>query len=400
MRAYSKIKINKKASKRQESNHPWIFDNEIEEVIGSYNNGDLVDVISFKDKYIGTGYINDNSKIRVRIISRNTNDVFDEAFFERRIRYAIDYRKNVLDNLDSCRLIFGEADYFSGLTVDKYNKILVCEINSLAMDINKELIYKLIIKILAEYGYYIDGIYERCDSELRSKEGLNRYCGFYPIDGKIPDYKSTIIEENGIKYIIDFENGQKTGFFLDQRFNRLAIQKIAKDKNVLDVCTCTGSFGFNASIGGAKKVTSVDISNSSLEIAKKNKELNKFNNIEYVCSDAFNYLDGIKKGEYDFIILDPPAFTKSRDSVKNATKGYYELNLKAVKKLNRGGYLATCSCSSFMTRELFLEMLKDVAKEANVDFRIIEERKQALDHPTLINVPETYYLKFFIIQIL
>lgn len=397
MREFTKVKISKRASQRQESNHPWIFDNEIEEVIGSYNNGDLVDVISYKDKYIGTGYINDNSKIRVRIISRNTNDVFDESFFERRIRYAIDYRRNVLEALDSCRLIFGEADFFSGLTIDKYNNILVSEINSLAMDINKDMIYKLIVKVLKEYGYTIDGIYERCDSELRSKEGLDRHSGFY---GDAPNYDSTIITENGIKYYIDFENGQKTGFFLDQRFNRLAIQKIAKDKNVLDVCTCTGSFGFNASIGGAKKVVSVDISSSSLEIAKKNAEINNFKNIEYVCSDAFEYLDGVKKGEFDYIILDPPAFTKSRDSVNNAKKGYYELNLKAIKKLNRGGYLATCSCSSFMTRELFLDMLKDVSKEANVDLRIIEERKQALDHPILINVPETYYLKFFIIQVL
>ena len=400
MRNYTKIKISKRASIREESLHPWIFDNEIEEVIGNYKNGDLVDVVNYKDKYIGTGYINDNSKIRVRIISRNTNDVFDEAFFERRVRYSIDYRKTVLDDLTSCRLIFGEADYFSGLTIDKYNNILVSEINSMAMDINKDMIYKLIIKVLKEYGYDIDGIYERCDSELRTKEGLDRHCGFYPIDGKIPDYNSTVIVENGIKYIIDFENGQKTGFFLDQRFNRLAIQKIAKDKNVLDVCTCTGSFGFNASMGGAKKVVSVDISSSSLEIAKKNAELNNFNNIEYVCSDAFEYLDSVTKGQFDFIILDPPAFTKSRDSVNNAKKGYYELNLKAVKKLNRGGYLATCSCSSFMTRDYFVEMLKDVAKEANVDFRIIEERKQSVDHPTLINVPETYYLKFFILQIL
>ena len=397
MRNYCKVKISKKASIREESLHPWIFDNEIDEVIGSYSNGDLVDVISYKDKYIGTGYINDNSKIRVRIISRNTNDKFDIDFFERRVRYAIDYRKAILDDLSCCRLIFGEADFFSGLTIDKYNNILVSEVNSLAMEKNKDMIYKLIIKVLNEYGYTVDGIYERCDSLLRDKEGLDKYCGFY---GEAPNYNSTVIVENGIKYYIDFENGQKTGFFLDQRFNRLAIRNIAKDRNVLDVCTCTGSFGLNASVGGAKRVTSVDISESSLEVAKRNAKENNLNNIEYVCSDAFDYLDSIKKGEYDFIILDPPAFTKSRDSVNNAKKGYYELNLKAVKKLPRGGYLATCSCSSFMTRDYFLEMLKDVAKEANVDFRIIEERKQSVDHPTLINVPETYYLKFFILQIL
>ncbi len=397
MRNYAKIKISKKGTLREENFHPWIFDNEIEEVIGTYKNGDIVDVFNYKDKYIGTGYINDNSKIRVRIISRNTNDVFDEDFFRRRIKYAIDYRLNILDNLDSARLIFGEADSFSGLTIDKYNNILVSEINSLAMEINKDIIYRMLIEILEGYGYKIDGIYERCDSDLRIKEGLDKHCGFY---GKEPNYDSTVIVENGIKYYIDFKNGQKTGFFLDQRFNRLAIRKLAQNKNVLDVCTCTGSFGFNAYLGGAKKVTSVDISKDSLEVAKKNALLNDFKDIEYVCSDAFDYLDSIKKGEYDFIILDPPAFAKARNNINNAKKGYLELNLKAIKKLNRGGYLATCSCSSYMNRELFIEMLKAAAREANVDIRIIEERRQAPDHPVLINVPETYYLKFFILQIL
>jgi len=397
LRGYTKVRISKKGTIRQENWHPWIFDNEIEEVIGSYNNGDIVDVVNYKNKYIGSGYINNNSKIRIRIISRNSNDTFDEDFFRRRIKYAIDYRLNILDNLDSARLIFGEADSFSGLTIDKYNNILVSEINSLAMDINKDIIYKLLTEILEEYGYKIDGIYERCDSELRIKEGLNQHSGFY---GKEPDYDSTIIVENGIKYIIDFKNGQKTGFFLDQRFNRLAIRKLANNKNVLDVCTCTGSFGFNAYLGNAKKVTSVDISKDSLEIAKKNAKLNNFNDIEYVCSDAFDYLDSIHKGEYDFIILDPPAFAKTRNNINNAKRGYLDLNLKAIKKLNRGGYLATCSCSSYMNRQLFIDMLKEAAKEACVDIRIIEERKQAPDHPILINVPETYYLKFFILQIL
>ena len=399
MRNYTKIKISKKASLREESLHPWIFDNEIEEVIGEYKNGDLVDVISYKDKYIGTGFINDNSKIRVRIISRNTNDVFDEDFFLRRVRYAVNYRKDVLGDLSSCRLIFGEADYFSGLTIDKYNNILVSEVNSLAMEINKDMIYRHIIKVLSEYGYKIDAIYERCDSELRYKEGLEKYSGFYKMEGLRADITSTVIEENGIKYYIDFENGQKTGFFLDQRFNRKAIWTLAKDRDVLDVCTCTGSFGLNAKKAGAKRVVSVDISSSSLEVAKKNAELNNFKDIEYVCSDAFDYLDSINKGEFGLIILDPPAFTKSRDSINNAKKGYLELNYKAMKKLNRGDYLVTCSCSHFMSEDMFLDMLKEASKEANVDVRIIESRKQSMDHPILINVPETYYLKFFILQI-
>ncbi len=399
MRNYTKIKIRKKASIREESLHPWIFDNEIEEVIGDYKNGDLVDVINYKDKYVGTGYINDNSKIRVRIISRNTNDVFDEDFFLRRVRYAIKYRVDTLDNLNACRLIFGEADYFSGLTIDKYNNILVSEVNSMAMDINKDMIYRHIIKVLDEYGYKIDAIYERCDSELRDKEGLKKYNGFYKMDGLSSDISSTIIEENGIKYYIDFENGQKTGFFLDQRFNRKAIWTLAKNRNVLDVCTCTGSFGLNAKMAGAKKVVSVDISSSSLEVAKKNAELNNFKDIEYIVSDAFDYLDSITKGEYDLIILDPPAFTKSRDSINNAKKGYLELNYKAMKKLNRGDYLVTCSCSHFMSENMFIDMLKEASKMAGVDIRIVESRKQAMDHPILLNVPETYYLKFFILEI-
>lgn len=399
MRNYTKIKISKKASVREESLHPWIFDNEIEEVIGDYKNGDLVDVINYKDKYVGTGYINDNSKIRVRIISRNTNDVFDEDFFLRRVRYAIKYRVDTLDNLNACRLIFGEADYFSGLTIDKYNNILVSEVNSMAMDINKDMIYRHIIKVLDEYGYKIDAIYERCDSELRDKEGLKKYNGFYKMDGLSSDISSTIIEENGIKYYIDFENGQKTGFFLDQRFNRKAIWTLAKNRNVLDVCTCTGSFGLNAKMAGAKKVVSVDISSSSLEVAKKNAELNNFKDIEYIVSDAFDYLDSITKGEYDLIILDPPAFTKSRDSINNAKKGYLELNYKAMKKLNRGDYLVTCSCSHFMSENMFIDMLKEASKMAGVDIRIVESRKQAMDHPILLNVPETYYLKFFILEI-
>ena len=400
MRDYTKVKINKKASIRQESLHPWIFDNEIDVIEGNYTNGDLVDVYNYKDKYLGTGFINDNSKIRIRILSRNTNDIFDDDFFYRRVKYAIDYRLAVMPSLDNTRLIFGEADYFSGLTIDKYNNILVSEVNCYYWEQKKDLIYRLVIKVLEEHGYKVDGIYERCDSSLRDKEGLNKYCGFYKIDGKIPDYNSTVIVENDIKYYIDFENGQKTGFFLDQKFNRLAIRNLSRDRNVLDVCTCTGSFGLNARKGGAKRVVSVDVSDSSLEVAKRNALENGFEDIEYVKSDAFQYLDSIKKGEFDLIILDPPAFTKSRESVFNAKKGYFELNYKAIKKLNRGSFLVTCSCSHFMTEELFLEMLKEVSKEAGVDIRIIESRKQAPDHPIMLNIPETYYLKFFILQVI
>ena len=393
-----KVKLNKRASVRQESKHPWVYDNEIESIDGNYSNGDIVDVVNYKDKYVGTGFINDNSKIRVRIASRNANDLLGPEFFERRIRYSIDYRLNVMESIDNARLIFGESDGFSGLTVDKYNRILVTEVLSLALEMRKETIYESIIKVLNEYGYEIDGIYEKNDSDLRDKEGLDRYEGFY---GKyaVPDYTETIIEENGIKYIVDFQNGQKTGFFLDQKYNRLAIRSIAKNKNVLDVCTCTGSFGFNAYAAGAKKVVSIDVSKSSLDLARRNAMLNGFD-IEYVESDAFDYLDSIHKGDFDFIILDPPAFTKSRNTVKAAARGYEELNYKAIMKLNRGDYLATCSCSHFMNEEMFLDNIKRAAFRAGRELKLVEARKQSKDHPILINVPETDYLKFFIFEVI
>ena len=393
-----KVKLNKRASLRQESRHPWIYDNEIDSIEGSYNNGDVVDVFNYKEKYVGSGFINDHSKITVRIVSRNRNDLIGPEFFERRVRYAINYRLNVMESIDNARLIFGESDGFSGLTVDKYNQILVTEVLSLAMEKWKETIYGAIIKVLGEYGYEIDGIFEKNDSDLRDKEGLDRHEGFYE-NYSIPDYSETVIEENGIKYIVDFKNGQKTGFFLDQKYNRLAIRSIAKNKNVLDVCTCTGSFGFNAYVASAKKVVSVDVSKSSLDLARRNAELNHFD-IQYVESDAFDYLDSIHKGEFEFIILDPPAFTKSRNTVKSAARGYEELNYKAIMKLNRGDYLATCSCSHFMTAEMFLENVQRAAFKAGRELKLIEARKQSKDHPILINVPETDYLKFFIFEVI
>ena len=398
MREYTKVIISKRASIREESNHPWIFDNEIETIEGDYKNGDLVDVLSYKKKYIGTGYINDNSKIRVRIISRNTNDKFDQDFFERRVRYAIDYRKDVIGDLTCTRLIFGEGDYFSGLTIDKYNKILVSEVNSLAMEQNKDIIYKLIIKVLSEYGYEIDGIYERCDSELRVKEGLDKHTGFY---GKAPDYNSTVIVENDIKYYIDFENGQKTGFFLDQKYNRLAIRKIAKNRSVLDCCTHTGSFAMNAYMGGAKEVTAMDISEKALDDAKENFKLNNMN-INTVCGDVFDVLKDLsesKNKKYDFIILDPPAFTKSRKTIDKALKGYQEINYLALKSLPRGGYFATASCSHFANPELFLNAIYKASLDAGVKLKQVSYTGAAFDHPVLIGVEETRYLKFYIFQV-
>lgn len=398
-RKYPKVVISKKAEKRQEKKHPWVYDNEILSY-DEYVNGEIVDVISESGKYYGSGFINENSVIRVRIISRNANDMFDEAFYERRLRHAINYRKTVMkDDFKCCRLIFGEADMFSGLTVDRFSNVLVAEVNSLGIDRIKDFLFNKIVEILNEDGQEIVGLYERNDSNLREKEGLQQYKGYYPLKGmETPTFTITTIVENGIEYEVDFGSGQKTGFFLDQKYNRLTMAKLTKDMRVLDCFTHTGSFGLNAAKGGASKVVSVDISNHAIETAKRNAARNHLD-IEYVVADVFDYLENVKKGEYDCIILDPPAFTKSKKTVHNAYDGYKQINYMAMKRLNRGGYLATCSCSHFMENYLFVRMLKEAAVQANVELRLIEERRQACDHPILWNVPETEYLKFYIFQI-
>lgn len=398
-RDYPQVVISKKAAKRQEKKHPWVYDNEILSY-EPYENGEIVDVVSESGKYYGSGFINDNSVIRVRILSRNTNDVFDEAFYERRLRHALEYRKTVMkDDFSCCRLIFGEADMFSGLTIDRFNDILVAQVNSLGMEKIKDLLFHKLIELMNEEKEEIKGIYERNDSNLREKEGLVQYKGYYPLRNmEIPSYTHTIICENGIEYEVDVENGQKTGFFLDQKYNRLAVARLAENMQVLDCFTHTGSFGLNAAKGKAKRVVSVDISSTAIEMAKKNAARNQLN-VEYVVADVFDYLENIKKNEFDLIILDPPAFTKSKKTVNHAYEGYKKINLTAMRKLPRGGYLATCSCSHFMENYLFVRMLKEAAQEANVELRLIEERRQCCDHPILWNVPESEYLKFYIFQI-
>lgn len=401
-REYTKVIIDKKGQKQQEDGHPWVYDNEVIQIDGKYENGDIVDVISEKGKYLGSGFINNNSKIMVRIVSRNANDIFDDKFFERRLKYAWEYRKTVMqDDIKCCRIIFGEADEFPGLTVDRFNDILVAQVLSLGIEKRKDMIFNLLYKILVEDGQNIAGIYERNDVEIRKLEGLTEYKGYFDLRGvKRPDYTVTEIIENGIKYKVDVENGQKTGFFLDQKYNRLAIFKIAKGKNVLDCFTHTGSFALNAAKGGAKHVHAVDISSLAIDMAKENAASNGLDNIiSFETTDVFDLLPNIKNNEYDFIILDPPAFTKSRKTVENAKRGYKQINYRAMKALPRGGYLATCSCSHFMDEDKFIKMLKEAAKEANVRLRQIEKRQQAPDHPILLNVNETDYLKFFIFQI-
>lgn len=402
IRNYAKVTITDKGKRQLENDHPWVFEGEVINVDGEYANGDLVDVLSLKSKYLGTGFINNNSKIRVRIISRNTNDKFDDSFWERRLRYAWEYRKTVMgDDITNCRIIFGEADQLPGLTIDRFNDILVAQCLSLGIDRIKDVIYNTIYKILKEDNQNIVGLYERNDVAIRKLEGLEEYKGYYKLDGfEIPNYVTTTIIENGIKYKVDVENGQKTGFFLDQKYNRLAVSKIANGKKVLDCFTHTGSFAMNAAMGGALSVHAVDISASAIEMAKENAKLNGLSNITFEVTDVFDLLPTIKTGEYDFIILDPPAFTKSSKTVANATRGYKEINYRAIKALQRGGYLATCSCSHFMDDEKFVEMLKEVARDANVSLKQIESRQQGPDHPILWNVKETDYLKFYIFQII
>ena len=404
-RNFTRVRITPKGEKHIKSGHPWVFGEEITEVLGDYENGDIVDVYTQKDKFLGSGYINDNSKIRVRIISRNANDKFDEAFYERRVRYALDYRRTVMGNEDykCCRLIFGEADSFPGLTVDRFNNIIVVQVLSLGIERVKDFIIKKIVEVLREQDETIDAVYERNDVAIREREGMEQYKGFYKAEGLKTDLSGiTEITENGIKYAVDYINGQKTGYFLDQKYNRMAIRKIAQGRRVLDCFTHTGAFALNAAAAGAKLVTAVDISEDALSSAKRNAQLNSFTNMEFKCANVFDLLTEMKETnscDYDFIILDPPAFTKSSATVRNAYKGYKEINLKAMKLLPRGGYLATCSCSHFMPDELFKKMLSEASFDAGVSLRQIECRQQSADHPILWNVPETDYLKFYIFQV-
>ena len=398
-REYVQIEISKKAESSLNEGHPWIYDGELKNIKGKPENGDLVDIVSFKGKYLGTGFYNDNSKIKIRVISRNANDKFDSAFFERRIKYAWDYRKTVMGNeLNCCRVIFGESDTFPGLTVDKFSDILVTQTLSLGIEQRKDIIFPLLVKVLNDDGQNIKAVYERNDVGIRKLEGLEENKGFYIGSS---EKTSTVITENGIKYNVNYENGQKTGFFLDQKYNRLAVSKIAKGRRVLDCFTHTGSFALNAVRGGAESVCAVDISEDAVEMARKNAALNGFENkMTFKAANVFDLLPNIPASEkYDFIILDPPAFTKSRSTVDSAIRGYKEINLRAMKLLPRGGYLATCSCSHFMKDELFRDMLKSAASDAGVSLRQIEARQQAPDHPILWNVPETDYLKFYIFQI-
>ena len=404
-RAFPRFIITQKGTRWVEQGHPWIYADEVIREEGTCENGALVDAVSEKGKYLGTGFVSRESKIRIRLLSRNANDRFDESFWRRRIQYAWDYRKTVMgEDISCCRVIFGEADSFPGLTVDRFSDILVTQTLSVGMEKIKPMLFPLLAQVLREDGQDIRGIYERNDVAIRALEGMEQNKGWFSLAGEShPESTLTEICENGIFYSVDVENGQKTGFFLDQKYNRLAVARLARGRRVLDCFTHTGSFALNAAKGGAAHVTAVDVSASAIEMAKANAVRNGLEEkMDFITADVFDLLPELAakgKAPYDFIILDPPAFTKSRKTVNSAERGYKEINLRALKLLPRGGYFATASCSHFMPSELFVKMLRSAALDAGVELRQIEARQQAPDHPILWNVPETDYLKFYIFQV-
>ncbi len=375
----------------------WVYDNEIDTIKGTFHNGDIVAVHDFDGYAMGRGFINQNSKIRVRMMTRRPNQQVDEEFLKERVQAAWNYRKDTVDTL-SCRVIFGEADFLPGIVIDKYEDVLVVESLALGIDRFKETIVTLLKEALLADGIKIRGVYERSDAKEREKEGLPRVKGFIgePFDTNVE------ITENGVRYLVDVANGQKTGFFLDQKYNRLAIQKLCRGKRVLDCFTHTGSFALNAGIAGAESVTGLDISEFAVKQAQENARRNGLQDtVRFRCANVLDELPRLASAgeQYDVVILDPPAFTKSREATKNAIKGYREINRKGLQLVKDGGYLATCSCSHFMTQELLAKTIKEAAKSAHKRLRQVEFRTQAPDHPILWAADESYYLKFYIFQV-
>ena len=375
----------------------WIFDNEIDHISGEFENGDIIEVHDFDDYFMGYGFINVNSKIRIRMMSRRKEHPVTEELMEKRVRAAWEYRKQVVD-IGCCRVIFGEADFLPGIVVDKFSDVLVVESLALGIDKWKPVILDKLKKVLAEDNIHVRGIYERSDAKVRESEGMERWKGFVgePFDTRVE------ITENGVKYIVDVEDGQKTGFFLDQKNNRAAIRKLCPGKKVLDCFTHTGSFALNAGMAGAASVLGVDASMTGIDQAMENAKLNGLEDrVRFQCADVFELLPKLEEqGEkFDLVILDPPAFTKSRKAVKNAVKGYREINMRGLKLVEEGGFLATCSCSHFMEPELFAKTIKEAARSAHKRLRQVEFHTQAPDHPILWAAEESYYLKFYIFQV-
>ena len=398
--------ITKRAELAARGGHPWIYSTEVMKVEEGAEPGDLVRVLSVKGKFVGTGFYNPHSKITIRIFSVNANDTFDTAFWKRRMAYAVDYRLQVMrpEDMNCCRLVFGEADQMPGLTVDRFGTVLSVQILSLGIEKRKDVILNALIEVLNERNLHVSAVYERNDVKIRELEGMEQFKGFFDSPLLDPKAKTTTagIVENGIRYTVDVENGQKTGFFLDQKFNRLAAAAIARNRHVLDCFTHTGSFALNAGIAGAKSVLGVDASQLAVDQATENAKLNGLENmVSFRCADVFELLPELEaQGEkYDVVILDPPAFTKSRNSIKNAVKGYREINLRGLKLVKDGGFLVTCSCSHFMDPELFAKTIREASHGAHKRLRQVEFKTQGPDHPILWAADESYYLKFYIFQV-
>ena len=426
LRPYPRATITPKGEHALEKGHPWVYEAEVVSLDpapgeAAVANGSIVDVVSRKGSYLGSGLLSEKSKIRIRLITRNANDRFDRAFWKRKVQWAWNYRKTVMGtDASACRVLFSEADGFPGLVVDRFEDVLVAETLSVGMERLKPMIFPALLEVLAEDGIAIRGLYERNDASTRSLEGLAQTAGWFagaaedmacsldPISPSQPEAAvfgptTTQIMENGVRYEVDFENGQKTGFFLDQKYNRRAVAQLAAGRRVLDCFTHTGSFALNAAHGGAEYVNAVDISELAVAQARKNAQLNELDGkMDFTAANVFDLLPQLEAAHnrtYDFIVLDPPAFTKSRKTIDSAARGYKEINYRAMKLLPRGGYLATCSCSHFMDTERFRRVVSYAAQDAGVQLRQIEERQQAPDHPILWGVPETDYLKFFLFQV-
>ena len=392
------VTLRKGAGRTLKQGGPWIYDNEIESIMGSFEDGDIVIVHDFDGYPLGRGFINRNSKLTVRMMTRNRDTEINEEFIRMRVQNAWEYRKKVMDDISSCRVIFGEADFLPGIVVDKFADVLVVESLALGIDRFKGMIVDILKELMEKDGIHIRGVYERSDAKVREQEGMERLKGFIdePFDTKVE------IVENGVRYYVDVKDGQKTGFFLDQKYNRRAVAKLCKGARVLDCFTHTGSFALNAGIAGAEHVTGVDASELGIAQARENAALNGLEDrVEFICEDVFDLLPRLEKqGEkYDVVILDPPAFTKSRSSIKKAVKGYREINLRGMKLVKDGGYLATCSCSHFMDYELFTKTIGQAAQNVHKRLRQVEFRTQAPDHPILWGAGDSYYLKFYVFQV-
>lgn len=392
------LTLKKGAGRTLKQGGPWIYDNEVESVMGSFEDGDIVLVHDFDGYPLGRGFINRNSKLTVRMMTRDRDTEVDEAFIRMRVQNAWEYRKKVMDDISSCRVIFGEADFLPGIVVDKFSDVLVVESLALGIDRLKEQIVSILKELMEADGIHIRGVYERSDARVREQEGMERYKGFIgePFDTKVE------IVENGVRYYVDVKDGQKTGFFLDQKYNRRAVAKLCRGARVLDCFTHTGSFALNAGAAGAEHVTGVDASELGVTQARENAALNGLQDrVEFICGDVFDLLPRLEKqGEkYDVVILDPPAFTKSRSSIKKAVKGYREINLRGMKLVKDGGYLATCSCSHFMDPELFTKTIGQATQNVHKRLRQVEFRTQAPDHPILWGAGDSYYLKFYVFQV-